>query len=274
MIDYIKAAVIGYPVAHSKSPVIHAHWIEKYCMKGLYEPIEIAPENLKEGIQELIDEDFSGFNVTIPHKQAVMELCDVLDPAAKSIGAVNTVLIKDGQLHGYNTDAYGFIENLKQERPDFSVTEKPVTILGAGGAARAIVYALLREGVSEIRIANRSMKKTKDIQKMAPENIIALPWEEREDSLTACGLLVNTTPLGMDGQPPLQIDWDGTQSSMVVYDIVYTPLMTDLLKTAKAHKHPIVTGIGMLLHQARPAFEAWFGILPDIDDDLLSKVQI
>ena len=268
----LKAAVIGHPISHSKSPLIHTHWLERYNINGNYEAIDIAPYDLKDGIRQLTTQDYCGFNVTVPHKQSIMAFCDDIDPAAQAIGAVNTVHIQDGKLTGYNTDAYGFIENIKTVHSKFDFKALPATILGAGGAARAAVYALLQAGCPEIRITNRTIEHAKDIQKLSPSKIYVVPWDKREDALTACGLLVNTTSLGMAGQPPLEIELDAAQHEMIVNDIVYAPLITPLLKDAQSKGHKIVTGIGMLLHQARPAFEIFFGQLPDRDPDLLQKV--
>lgn len=268
----LKAGVIGYPIHHSKSPIIHGHWIEEYDLTGTYETIEIAPENLKEDIQKLVDQGFHGFNATIPHKENIMALCDEVDETAKAIGAVNTILIKDRKLFGSNTDVFGFIQNIKQEVPHFDFKNKRAVVLGAGGAARAIVYAFKQEDVSEIIITNRTREKAESLIELAPDQVRVIDWESREDALKGADLLVNTTPLGMEGQLALELDLTQLPTHALVSDIVYTPLMTDLLSDAKAQGNDIVTGIGMLLHQARPAFEKWTGILPDVDDVLIKKV--
>lgn len=266
----IKAGVIGHPVAHSKSPVIHGHWFNAYRIEGEYQAIDIAPDQLKSGIQKLIDEGYAGFNVTVPHKINVMKLCDTLDDDAQAIGAVNTVVVRDGKLHGYNTDAFGFIENLKNALADFDINQTAV-LLGAGGAARAIVHALLKEGAPRILICNRSYDKAEELARMDTARIDILEWENRS-SMEECGLLINSTSLGMKGQPPLNINLVTLPSEAVVYDIVYAPLMTDFLRQGQLHGHPIVTGIGMLLHQARPAFKAWTGVMPKVDRTLMDKV--
>lgn len=269
---FIRAGVIGYPIGHSKSPVIHNHWISKYGLAGSYEAIEIAPENLQSGVRALIDKGYAGFNVTLPHKQEIFKLCLAVDDTAKAIGAVNTVVIRDGQLHGTNTDAFGFIENVKKNVPGIDFARGPAVVLGAGGAARAIVYGLIGAGAKNILVANRTREKALEIAAMNPAIVRAAGWEDRSKILDNAGFLVNTTALGMTGKDPLEIDLSGLQQKAVVSDIVYAPLMTGLLKEAESRGHRIVTGIGMLLHQARPAFEKWFGTLPDVDEDLERNV--
>lgn len=267
----VKCGVIGHPISHSKSPVIHNHWIGLHGLNGTYEAIDIAPERLKEGIETLLSQGYAGFNVTIPHKQAVMGLCNLVDDTARTIGAVNTVKIENGKLYGTNTDAFGFIENLKSQRYTIDKS-KPAVILGAGGASRAVVYGLLQDGYENIILTNRTMEKAQEIAEMDEAKISAIPWDARHDGFKEAGLLVNTTALGMAGKEPLQIDLSNLAASCVVSDIVYAPLMTDLLLQAKARGNPVVTGIGMLLHQARPAFQTWFGVLPNVDDALMRKV--
>lgn len=267
----VKTAVIGHPVGHSLSPLIHNHWIATYGLTGTYEAIDIPPDDLAAGVKKLIAEGYAGFNVTIPHKQAIMALCEDIDPTARAIGAVNTVAIKAGKLTGYNTDAYGFIENIRQQKPGFDFTAGPALILGAGGAARAVAYGLKQASVPEIFITNRTAEKS---QKLAKElGLSALEWEKRNDALSNKNLLVNTTALGMNGQPPLKIDLSALPTTALVCDIVYKPLMTDLLTAATTRGHPVVKGLGMLLHQARPAFEYWFKTLPDVTPDLEQKLQ-
>ena len=272
MSAFIKAGVIGYPVKHSKSPLIHNHWIAQYGLSGDYTAIEIAPENLQDGVQKLIDAGFKGFNVTIPHKQEIFKLCAEVDETANAIGAVNTVVIKGGKLHGTNTDAFGFIENVHQSAFGVDFVHRPAVVLGAGGAARAVVYGLMRAGAQQIIILNRTAGKAKDIAEMNTDIVRVAPWDKRGDMLRDAGLLVNTTSLGMSGKEPLDLDLALLPKDAVVSDIVYAPLMTELLKNAEKNGNQIVTGIGMLLHQARPAFEKWFGVLPDVTEDLEKKV--
>ena len=270
--NFIKCGVIGHPINHSKSPIIHNHWMEKYGLQGSYTAIDIAPNDLKSGIQKLIDDGYAGFNVTIPHKQSIFELCDNADDQAKAIGAVNTVSIKDGKLFGTNTDAFGFMENIHQGAFGVDFIHHPAVILGAGGAARAVIYGLLEAGAEKIILTNRTEEKARDLAAM-DSRIEVTSWEKRTEILQGAGLLVNTTSLGMAGKEPLAIDLKNLPEQAIVCDIVYTPLMTEFLGQAKHHGHQVVTGIGMLLHQARPAFELWFGILPDVDEELIKKVM-
>lgn len=267
----VKACVIGHPVSHSKSPLIHNHWIEKYGLDGRYEAVDIAPENLEKELARLVGEGYSGFNATIPHKEKLFSLCSELDDLAKTIGAVNTVVIKKGKLHGTNTDAFGFAENIKAVRPGFDFRAGPAVVLGAGGAARAVIYALLKEGVPEVRLVNRTRNKAQglahDFKRLSVHD-----WEQRSETLAEANLLVNATSMGMSGQPALEIDLAKLPKNALVNDIVYAPLMTDLLRDSEDRGNPVVTGIGMLLHQARPAFEAWFGVMPEVDAELEKKV--
>jgi shikimate dehydrogenase len=237
---------------------------------GSYEAIDIAPANLKESIKKLIDQNYDGFNVTVPHKQSILELCDEIDGIAQQIGAVNTVIIRDGKLLGTNTDAFGFIENLKSKVTDFK--GKKSFVIGAGGASRAVIYGLLQEGIGKIILANRTIEKAQDLQKMAPDKIEIIEWDNLSQSLDDVDILINTTSLGMTGKPSLNIDLSVLPKRAVVNDIVYAPLMTDLLVEVEKRGNPVVTGIGMLVHQARPAFKAWTGIMPDATNALEAKV--
>lgn len=271
-----KAAVIGFPVEHSLSPLIHGEWLARYKIDGQYKAITVMPENLQQWVETLRSTGYAGFNVTLPHKSAVMEFCDSTDPLAEAIGAVNMVSVDaSGKLHGTNTDVFGFLENLRDQQPLWNPASGPVLVLGAGGAARAAVYALLDIGVSQITLCNRNRDRAfalaQDPLSQGKVNII--DWADREKALHAATLLVNTTSLGMAGQEPLEIDLSPAHEGCLVYDIVYRPLMTPLLQAAQARGLPIVTGLGMLLHQARPAFEKWFGVLPEIDPALVRKIE-
>lgn len=269
-----KAAVIGHPIKHSLSPLIHNYWFEQNEIYASYKAIDIPPENLKREIGAMAFEDYAGFNATLPHKVAVMEFCDTVDPAAVVLGAVNTVVInKDGRLHGMNTDAFGFIENLKDHLDRWRPAAGPVMVLGAGGAARGVVYALILAGVPEIIVTNRTESTAHALAKseFCGGRVTVVPWGEKESHLARAHLLVNATSLGMHGQPPLEIDL--THATCPVYDIVYRPLFTPLLLQAQKRGLPVVTGLGMLLHQARPAFQAWFGVMPIVDLLLIEKAQ-
>jgi shikimate dehydrogenase len=266
--SFIKTGVIGHPIAHSKSPLIHNYWIKKHGLSGEYKTVDIAPDCLNEGVAELMDQGYAGFNVTVPHKIAIMDLCDELSPIAQEIGAVNTVTIKDGKLYGTNTDAYGFTQNIKESANNWAFDNGKAVVLGAGGAANAIVYALLDEGVPEIIITNRSRDKAEKLCAMAPDKITVVDWDDRNSAFDHANLIVNTTALGMNGKPPLEVDISSAPQSALVTDIVYAPLMTDLLMSADQRGMQTVTGIGMLLHQARPGFEPWNGVLPDVTPTL------
>ncbi|WP_417845639.1 shikimate dehydrogenase [Thalassospira povalilytica] len=264
------AGVMGWPVSHSKSPRLHGYWLAKYGIDGSYMPLPVEPENFQAALISLRNLGFSGVNVTIPQKEMAMPECDELSDRARRIGAVNTVTFaKDGRLLGDNTDGFGFIENLRQEAPDIDFTSGPAVVLGAGGASRAILVALLDEGSPEIRIANRTRARAEDlVREFNDPRLTVIDWPVSPDVLSDVSLLVNTTSLGMVGQPKLDIDLDGLPTSALVTDIVYAPLITGLLQQAKDRGNPIVDGLGMLLHQARPGFHRWFGIDPEVTQEL------
>lgn len=268
--DYKKLAVLGHPIKHSKSPMIHNGWIEQYSLQGQYNAIEIHPENFEHELGGLIREGYNGFNVTLPHKKTIKNYCDFLDNAAFEIGAVNTIHIKGNKMYGSNTDAYGFIHNLEDAIPDFDWTAGPAVILGAGGAARAIAYALKQKNVPIVRVCNRTIASASDI--VADMGGYVVPWDDRESVLSDCNLLINTTSLGMSGQPELEMSLDQLPKTACVYDIVYSPLMTPLLLDAQARGNKVVTGIGMLLYQAQKAFETWYDVLPDVKNKLIQNV--
>ncbi|MAE51556.1 MAG: shikimate dehydrogenase [Micavibrio sp.] len=276
MNDIIKAGVIGHPIGHSKSPIIHNHWIDTYHCKGTYEAIDIAPDQLKDGLNRLIDDGYAGFNVTVPHKQAVIEFCHDLDATALAVGAVNTVVIENGRLTGMNTDVYGFIENLRNAARNFgfswAIERGPAVVLGTGGAARAAVYGLLQENVPDIILTGRTRDKALDLAKMDPSRITVVDWAERSNMLAGANLLVNATSLGMAGNGDLDMDFSSANPDLLVHDIVYTPLYTDFLRAAREEDLRILTGIGMLLYQAKPAFEAWFDVIPEVTQILEDKV--
>jgi len=270
--SFVKAGVIGHPIHHSKSPIIHNHWIAEHGLEGDYKAIDIAPENLKAGVDALIAEGYAGFNVTIPHKQEIFKLCAEVDETAKAIGAVNTVVIRDGKLFGTNTDAFGFIENVKREAFGVDFSHRPCVVLGAGGAARAIIHGLIEAGAQKIILTNRTIEKAQDVASLNNNIVEVAAWDKRSEILDGAGFLVNTTALGMTGKEPLTIDLSALPADATVSDIVYAPLTTELLAQARHGGRQIVTGIGMLLHQARPAFEKWFGVLPDVSAELEQKV--
>jgi shikimate dehydrogenase len=270
---FVLAGVMGWPIAHSRSPVIHGYWIEQLGMRGAYVPLAVNPVNLPEALQGLSALGFAGCNLTLPHKVDALTCIAELDHVARQIGAVNTVVVQaDGSLRGTNTDAFGYIQSLREAQPGWQADSGPAVVLGAGGAARAIVWALADAGVKEIRLFNRSPDKAHEMARQFGSPLKALAWEQRHDALADAGLLVNTTTQGMQGQAALDIDLSALPQTALVSDIVYTPLETDLLLRAKLRGNSVVNGLGMLLHQARPGFEAWFGVMPEVTPALWQKV--
>lgn len=268
----ILTALIGYPVAHSKSPVIHNYWIKHYGLQGRYGAIEVPPDDLEKTVNRLVSENYAGFNLTLPHKQAIMDLCNTLDRSAEQIGAVNMVKISsDGVLHGFNTDAFGFVENIREHIPDYDFSSGPALILGAGGTAYAIVHGLKEAGVEQIYITNRTKEKATRLADRFAAKVI--DWGSRNAAAKNAALLVNATSLGMTGQPPLDYNLEYLPADAVVCDIVYAPLKPDLLRDAEKRGNRTIPGIGMLLHQARPAFQTWYGTMPDVTDELRAMVD-
>jgi len=265
----VRAGVIGWPVGHSLSPRLHAWWLEQYGIDGSYEAMAVEPENLASFLASLKNSGLVGVNVTVPHKQAALAGLDTVTEQAGKIGAVNTIVVdKNGKLHGSNTDGFGFMENLRAGRQGFDATTGPAVVLGAGGAARAVVAVLLEAGAPEVRLLNRTRDKADAIANDLDGALRVLDWDGRDAALDGAALLVNTTSLGMVGQAALQLSLDALPEAALVNDIVYAPLETELLKAAAARGNPVVDGLGMLLHQARPAFEAFFGVAPEVTDDL------
>jgi shikimate dehydrogenase len=266
------AGVMGWPVGHSLSPRLHGYWLEHYGIDGAYVPLAVAPEHFTSALRSLAEMGFRGVNLTIPHKQAALALCDEVAPLAQRIGAVNTLVFEDGRLSGSNTDAFGFLENLRQGVPDWGPAAGPALVLGAGGAARAVAVALLDAGVPELRLANRTDARAEALAEELGAEVTAVAWDARAAALEGLGLLVNTTSLGMTGQPPLELELEGLPKGALVADIVYVPLETPLLARARSRGNPAVDGLGMLLHQARPGFEAWFGVAPEVTTELRAFV--
>jgi shikimate dehydrogenase len=267
------AGVIGHPVGHSLSPRLHGHWLERYRIDGAYLPFDVPPERLEAALRGLAALGARGCNLTVPHKEAACALVDDLQPAAARIGAVNTVAIwPGGRLAGSNTDGFGFLENLRGGAPAWSAAARPALVIGAGGSARAVVVALADAGCPEIRLANRTAGRAEGLAGELGGPVAATAWDARVEASDGVGLLVNTTTLGMAGQPPLDLPLDALPGDAVVADLVYAPLETPLLAAARARGNPAVDGLGMLLHQARPGFEAWFGIRPTVDAALRDAV--
>ncbi len=267
-----RACVIGWPIKHSRSPLIHTYWLKQHGIDGHYDKRAVPPEGLEDFLGSMADDDLVGCNVTVPHKEAVFEAVRVEDEFTERLGAVNTVYFKDGTLIGTNTDGIGFLQNLTNGSPDWSATAGPAMVLGAGGAARAVVAMLLSSGVAEIRVANRTRERAEILADMFTPHAVTVPWDRRDAALEDCALLVNTTSLGMTGSPPLDIALDCLPAAATVNDIVYAPLMTDLLSRAAARGNPVVDGLGMLLHQAAPGFARWFGPTPKVTQELRDLV--
>ncbi|SMH55709.1 shikimate dehydrogenase [Azospirillum agricola] len=263
------AGVMGWPIGHSRSPRLHGHWLERYGIDGAYVPLAVAPERAEQAIRALPALGFRGCNVTVPLKEIAFRTVDRLDDTARRMGAVNTIVVHDdGTLEGGNTDGFGFVESLKADRPDWCAERGPAVVVGAGGAARAVVVALLDAGAPEVRLINRTDARAEELATDIGGPITVAPWVSRETALEGAALLVNTTTQGMTGQPPLDLDLRALPVAAVVNDIVYVPLDTPLLAAARRRGNPVVTGIGMLLHQARPGFAAWFGVEPEVTADL------
>lgn len=263
------AGVIGSPVGHSKSPKLHGHWLKKYGLPGFYIPMEVAPDNLETVLRSLPKAGFVGANITVPHKEAALEIADLVTDRATLIGAANTLIFReDGKIHADNTDGYGFIENLRQGAPEWNPKAGPAVVLGAGGAARAILASLLSSGVPEILLSNRTRLRAEALQQEFGKRIRVVDWVQAGNVLEDAALVVNTTSLGMTGKPELRIPLDGLQKQAVVTDIVYSPLKTRLLQVAEEVGCHTVDGLGMLIYQAVPGFERWFGQRPEVDEDV------
>ncbi|ABC24407.1 shikimate dehydrogenase [Rhodospirillum rubrum] len=271
------AGVIGWPVGHSRSPRLHGFWLARHGIDGAYVPLAVAPEALERALAALPALGLAGVNVTVPHKEHALARMDALTERARRIGAVNTIVCQsDGRLLGDNTDGFGFLENLRQRRPDWRAGHGPAVVLGAGGAARAVCASLLEAGCPALTLVNRDQGRARALAEAlaawSPVPITLATWDEAPRTLGGAALLVNTTSLGMVGQPPLDLDLRGLAPSALVTDIVYAPLETPLLARARALGLATVDGLGMLLHQGRPGFEAWFGVAPEVDDALRAAV--
>ncbi len=267
------AAVFGHPIAHSKSPLLHGHWLKEHGIQGHYIPMDVKPEDFETVLRNMHKMGFRGANVTTPHKERALEIADQVTDRATLIGAANTLIFhEDGKILADNTDGYGFIQNLRQNAPDWDPTLGPAVVLGAGGAARAIVASLLDVGVPEILITNRTRVRAEQLRDDFGARLKVVEWVQAPSILEQGATVVNTTSLGMTGKPDLKMNLDGLQPGALVTDLVYTPLETDLLKAAKVKGCVTVDGVGMLLHQATPGFERWFGPRPEVTEELRQLV--
>jgi shikimate dehydrogenase len=268
-----RACVIGWPVEHSRSPSIHRYWLAQYGVDGAYEKEAVRPEDLASFLGSLEKRGYVGANVTLPHKEAALRLAAVADEAARAIGAANTLwLDQAGRLCAGNTDAYGFITNLETEAPSWNEGRRPAIVLGAGGAARAILHGLLSEGAASIVVSNRTRARAEELAKTFGPSVTVADWADRESALDGVGLLVNTTSLGMTGKDTLDLDLAALPADAVVADIVYSPLETELLAAGRARGNRTVDGLGMLLYQAVPGFERWFGVRPKVTPKLRAQI--
>lgn len=266
------AGVIGWPIEHSRSPMIHGHWLKRHGIDGTYTKQAVKPEDFATFVRSFAERGFVGANVTVPHKEAAFALADVVEPAARAVGAANTLWLEGDKLHATNTDTDGFMRHLDLSAPGWKLKGRPAAILGAGGAARAIAYGLLEAGMSEVRLFNRTRNRADALAEHFGTKVRVYDWFERERLISDACVLVNTTTLGMAKSAPLDISLASLRADAVVVDIVYVPLETQLLKQAAARGLRTVDGLGMLLHQAVPGFEKWFGVRPQVTPELRDLV--
>ena len=279
---YKLAGIMGWPVAHSRSPSIHNHWIKQHGLNGAYVLLPVDPANLKDALKGLSALGFAGCNLTIPHKVMALPLVDRVNDTARRMGAVNTIVVEaDGSLSGFNTDGFGYIQSLLDAQPDWRADAGPALVMGAGGAARAVIVSLAERGAKDIRVCNRTDSHAQDLatefsadfaQNLGTK-ITAIPWAQRHDAVEGVALLVNTTSQGMGSNPALDLDLTHLPVTALVSDVVYIPLKTPLLAAARARGNPVAGGLGMLLNQARPAFQSWFGVMPEVTEELLQAVK-
>lgn len=267
-----RACVVGWPIAHSRSPLIHGYWLKTYGIDGEYTKLPVKSDDVEAFFGSLASSGFAGCNVTVPHKEAAFLAAARPDAAARSVLAANTLWLEDGVLCASNTDIHGFLTNLDDQAPGWDKSRMTAAVLGAGGAARGIIRGLLDRGISEIRLANRTRERAEATAARFGHAVQTYDWDARSSMLKSCGLLVNTTMLGMTGQPPLDIDLAALPPEAVVNDIVYSPLQTALLRSARDRGLRTADGLGMLLHQAVPGFEKWFGIRPEVTAELRALI--
>ncbi len=266
------AGVMGWPVGHSRSPRLHGHWLARYGIAGHYAPLAVAPEAFEAAFRGLVALGFAGANVTLPHKERALALADAATPRARRFGAANTLVVRDGAVEADNTDGFGFLENLRQSAPGWRADAGPAAVLGAGGASRAVVAALLDAGCPEVRLTNRTRARAEALAGDLGGAVTVVDWAEAGAAMDGAATLVNATSLGMEGQPPFDVPLDAAPAAALATDLVYAPLVTPFLAAAAARGLATVDGLGMLLHQARPGFAAWFGREPEVDDALRAAV--
>jgi shikimate dehydrogenase len=268
------AGIIGMPVAHSRSPTIHNFWLNAHGIRGAYVPLAVKPERLNDALPGLVALGFRGCNVTMPHKQTAMLLLHRVNETARRIGAVNTIVVEEnGTLSGFNNDGNGFVQSLRDAKPDWRADEGPILLLGAGAASRAVVVALLENGARQILIANRTAEKAQAVATEFGPTVSAVGWADRNAAMAGTALLVNCTDRGMIGKPALDVDLARVVPTTLVADLIYTPLETPFLAEARLRGCVTVNGLGLLLNQARLAFKAWFGVLPDVTPELLKAIE-
>ena len=279
---YKLAGIMGWPVAHSRSPSIHNYWIKQHGLNGSYVLLPTDPANLKDALKGLTVLGFAGCNLTIPHKVMALPLVDRINDTARRMGAINTIVVEaDGSLSGFNNDGFGYIQSLLDAKRDWRADAGPVLVIGAGGAARAVIVSLAEKGAKDIRVCNRTdchaadlaAEFAADFAQNLGTNIAAVPWAQRHDAVADIALLVNTTSQGMGSNPALDLKLDKLPVTALVSDVVYIPMETPLLAAAKARGNPTAGGLGMLLHQARPAFQSWFGVMPEVTPELIQQVE-
>jgi shikimate dehydrogenase len=267
------AGVMGMPIYQSRSPILHNYWLGKYGIKGAYGHFPVELKNLEAAIRGLSALGLAGCNITLPHKVHAMKMMDHIDPLAQRMGAINCIVVQeDGALHGFNHDGYGYIQSVKDAKPEWRADEGPILVIGAGGAARAIVISLVDAGATEIRLVNRTPAKAQELATGLESVVKVFDWSERNDCMRDAAMLINTTSQGMYGQPPLDVQLDALPLTALVSDAVYIPLETPLLEKARLRGNTTVNGLDMLLNQARPAFKSWFGVMPEISKELKETV--
>lgn len=269
----LRAGVVGHPVKHSRSPIIHGYWLEQFGINGRYDRYDVKPEDFSHFVKTLSEQGLQGVNVTIPHKEAAFLALDEATDRARRLKAANTLWFENGKLWGDNTDSIGFLANLDQGHPGWDINAKSALILGAGGAARAIIAGLQERNIEKITIVNRTRERAEELALMSGGQVAVAEWSKLSFQLESADLVVNTTSLGMSGQPDLDLSLDPLGRNALVTDIVYVPLETNLLKQARLRGNPVVDGLGMLLHQAVPGFEHWFGKRPVVTDALRHLVE-